>query len=356
MKRISVVLGVILILGGGILSAESSIWIDFTNLEADDEIGGRKVNKETLVDYSTGQIFQGFEGKRSEMVVSLALDEWELLLASSSQTVENIHYSLAKEVTSKKFGKVLGARIHFPAGDYNSWAMVRPPFEIPAYQHPTRWDNGELKNLTQEEIDQANTGNNKKPGESGYVDKNSKFDTRGVVKNVGIIKEIKVQVYGANYPHGLSLRYKDQNSEVHDIFMDHLNFDGWKEIVWTNPNYISEVRNREMRVYPLYPQAFPFVKFLGFIIHRDGSTVGGDFVVYFKDVNVIFDKAVITEEKDIDDEVEWGILSAREEARRSAEIKRVGNIQLLRFIEKQKQALDTETFMKKTEEGTPGGQ
>jgi hypothetical protein len=161
---------------------------------------------------------------------------------------------------------------------------------------------------------------------------------------VGVVKEIQVEVYGSNYPHGLSLRYKDHTGTTYDIFMDHLDFDGWKKIIWKNPNYISEVRNRELRVMPLYPQSFPFMKFMGFVVHRDGTHIGSDFVVYFKDVQVIYDKALILKDRDIDDEAYWSILSERDRARREAEIRRLGNIQVLRYFEKIKQAPRTEVF------------
>jgi len=40
--------------------------------------------------------------------------------------------------------------------------------------------------------------------------------------------------------------------------------------------------------------------------------------------------------RDINDEAIWGILQQRNEARRLAEMKRLGNIQVLRFLEQQK--------------------
>ena len=354
MKRLFFVLGSILFLYAASITAETATWIDFTKLVANDDVSGRDVHTETMINYSAGQIVQSLEREPNEMVVSLILQDWEVELCSSSQTVENMHYSMAKPVTSERYGTVLGTRIHFPVSDYNAWAMVKPPFEIPAFQHPTKWENGELKQLTAEEMQQANETVGKDPGEVGYVDRNSKFDQKGIVKNVGILKEIKVGVYGSNFPHGLSIRYKDQNNNIQDVFLGYLNFDGWKEIVWVNPNYIQEVKNRELYTFPLYPQAFPFIKFIGFVINRDAAGFGGDFVVYFKDVNVIYDKAVLSTDKDIDDEGEWGILEERERARRASEIKRVGNVQLLREIERQKQAETTESFL--GQEETTGGE
>jgi hypothetical protein len=50
----------------------------------------------------------------------------------------------------------------------------------------------------------------------------------------------------------------------------------------------------------------------------------------------VYDKAVLTLERDIDDEATWGILQKREEARRSAELRRLGHIQVLRYLETKK--------------------
>ena len=350
MKKLFISLGIALALCGGFAIADEAVLIDFSELRGDTQVGDRMMHADSMVDYSTQAGASFTEEEKQQMLVSLALDEWEVDLASSSQTVANMRYSMTKEVDSAKYEKVLGARIHFPSGDYNSWAMVRPPFEIPAYQHPTKYDETEgiVKKLTAEEIQQKNEENGVGKGEPAYTDVNSKFNGKGVLKNVGVLKEIKVTAYGSNFPHGLSIRYKDQTGKTHDVFMAHLNFDGWKELIWKNPNYIEEVRNRELRILPLYPQAFPFLKFIGFVLHRDGESIGSDFVVYFKKIDIIYDKAMLTLETDIDDEAAWGILNDREKARRTAEIKRVGNIQVLRFLENKKKAL--ETFEETSEE------
>ena len=214
--------------------ADREILIDFASLESDDEFDGRKMHGASMVDFSgqAGATYTVEEKKR--MLISLALDDWEVELASSSQTIQNMRFSKCQGVRSKRFGQVLGARIHFPDGHYNSYAIVAPPFEIPAFQHPTVLEDGELRDMTAEEMNSINEQRGVKTGEPGFVDKNSKYDGMGVIKNVGNVKSIKVQVYGSNYPHGLSIRFKDQSGASRDIFMDHLNFDGWKEIIWKN--------------------------------------------------------------------------------------------------------------------------
>ena len=78
------------------------------------------------------------------------------------------------------------------------------------------------------------------------------------------------------------------------------------------------------------------MKIVGLIIYRDAQQMGGDIVTYFKDINITYDKALINPQRDIDDEAVWGILTQRQEARRLADVRRLGNIQVLRFLEQQK--------------------
>ena len=136
--------------------------------------------------------------------------------------------------------------------------------------------------------------------------------------------------------------------------MKNLQFDGWKTRIWPNPNYIRDVKNRETTIMPLYPRSTPYVKFVGFVVNRDASNIGEDFVVYFKDIKIIYDKAIVTFERDIDDEGTWHVLDQRERERRAAELNRVGSIQVLRYLEQKKQATmtfdESGAFVEDTEE------
>jgi hypothetical protein len=159
-----------------------------------------------------------------------------------------------------------------------------------------------------------------------------------VVKNVGTIKSVAVNAYGLNFPHGLSTIIIDNQGNHKSMFMGYLNYDGWGELRWDNPGYVQQVRNRELRLYPLYPTSTPFVKFGGFLVQRDAAKEGGDFIVYFKDVKIIYDKAVLDTDRDIDDEALWHIIYDRETARKIWEMDRFGQNQVLRYLEQQKQA------------------
>jgi len=321
MKRLFIFVVVGLLFGGTALFADQSSLIDFTKLGADQVMGTNKTpteNGATLVDYSgvAGASFSDEE--KAAMKSSLALSNWQVVLASSARTVANQSVTMTKEASTnpnaKQFNgqdmankKVLGIRIHFPTEPYNSWAMVQPPFDIPAYADKDSLQGNKLS------VADADKG------------KGEKFNGFGVVKNVGVLKSLSITVYGANFPNGLGVVVGDQDGNEQTIFMDYLEFDGWRTLTWNNPNYIT-----------LYPKGEPYVKLLGIVIYRDASQDGGDFVTYIHDISVTYDKAIIDTQRDINDEAIWGILQQRNEARRLAEMKRLGNIQVLRFLEQQK--------------------
>jgi hypothetical protein len=80
------------------------------------------------------------------------------------------------------------------------------------------------------------------------------------------------------------------------------------------------------------------VKFSGFEITRDASHIGGDFIGYFKHVKVIYDKAVLTTDRDIADEDLWGIVSKKETDKQNGEMLRFGDKQVNRYLERAKMA------------------
>lgn len=320
MKRFfSLMLLMVLFLTGSVF-AEETVLINFSDLI--DDYQGQ--NKATLMDFSTVAGTRYTEEEKAAMQTSLLVPNWEVKLTSSSQTVVNntLSYVLGVPVQNdvNNFAaagdQVMGIRVHFPEGSFNSYAWVKPPFEIPAYATSTV-DNEPIRG------DQF----------SGY----------GVVKNVGVLKSVKVRVYGMNFPMGLGLVFKDARENKQSIFLSYLNFDGWRELEWNNPNYITEVRNREIRTEPLYPKSQPSMTLDSLYIYRDAMQEGGDFISYVKDITLVYDQAVLDElNSDIDHESTWNILADREEARRNAELKRLGNVQVLRYLETQKMHSDEE--------------
>ena len=330
MKRTIIIIAITLVIAG-MLPADEAILIDFSRLTADmrirvdenDQESRPNQNRRTMMDY--GQVAGGSftSAQKALMKTSLALENWDVLFNASSQTIQNISNSYTREAPSKQWGTVLGVMVHYPIDPAYSKASIRPPFEIPAYEPMTEVDdNGNIQ-----------------PSSSDGITGPSRFEQEyGVVKNVGTLRSVAINAYGLNFPHGLNVILIDSEGTEKLCFMGYLNYDGWAELTWNNPQYIFEVRNRDLRLYPLYPTNTPFYKFGGLRLDRDADKGGGDFVAYFKDVKIIYDKAVLDTDRDIDDESIWGIINARETEKKIFEMERFGQNQILRFIESQKQA------------------
>ncbi len=323
--RRSVLFVLVFLLLLGTAFADEAVLIDFSTLTADYPADNPQHNERTLLDYSIAAGSSFTEEEKLEMRISLAIDSWDVELASSSRNVNTISDSMVRSAPVRegadRFGgdTVMGVRVRFPTEPFNSWALIRPPFEIPAFSDTQEVDaDGQL--VTPQE-------------EQG---RGAKFDNYGVVKNVGVLRSVSMNVHGLNFPHGVSIVLMDENNNTQEIFMGNLQFDGWRTLEWRNPNYITEVRNREVRTMPLYPNLSPMRKLVGIRIYRDASQQGGDFITYIKDISLTFDRAVLQLERDIDDENVWGILQDREQARRDAELRRLGNIQVLRYLEQRK--------------------
>ncbi|MBQ5472427.1 MAG: flagellar filament outer layer protein FlaA [Treponema sp.] len=348
MKRTFSIVAAAMLLVGVNAFAEEGILIDFTQLQADccaDENGNPQENSRTVMDFSVSAGATFTEDQKDLMKTSLALPRWEVSLNSSARTVKSLGLSTVVAAPVKAEANVpfagsdvMGVRVVFPEWNSNAHAYIRPPFEIPAYEPFTSADeNGDRQEQTDEE-----KASGKTLFEDGY----------GVLKNVGTIKSIAVTTMGMNYPEGLYVLLKDNDGVERRYFMGYLDFDGWKTLVWNNPQYITEIRNREIRVYPIYPRGIPFVKFTGFQVTRDANHIGGDYIGYFKDVKVIYDKALLTSDRDIADEDLWGIIGKKEADRQAAEMARFGNKQVNRFLEAAKQAKEDQFTSSLNEDGS----
>ena len=328
MKRIIILVAIALV-SAGMLIADEAVLIDFAKLTADirvkvsedDQETQPNHNRRTVMDY--GQVAGGSftEDQKSIMKTSLAIKNWDVQFNSSSRVVLNMENTYTREAPSKKWGTVMGVRVHYPLDVRYSKATIKPPFEIPAYEPMADVD------------DDGTIQESQSDGIIGL----SRFEEEfGILKNVGTIRAVAINAYGLNFPHGLNVILIDSDGTEKVCFMGYLNYDGWSELTWQNPQYVAEVRNRDLRLYPLYPTNTPFLKFGGLRLDRDADHVGGDFVAYFKDVKVIYDKAILDSDRDINDEEIWGIINTRETSKKIFEMARFGQNQILRFVEAQK--------------------
>lgn len=352
MKKTLVLSAALMTLVGFASFAEERTLIDFTTLSADiavypQDYDGEKTNnqnKRTVMNYATAAGASFSAEQKDLMKSSLALAEWEVVLNSSARNVSSLAQSQVKAAPVSSNSKqpfagseVMGVRVVFPTGAYNANAKIVPPFQIPAYEpYSQADDNGDRQPAAKGEGD--STGPKWLFEADDPSDKAS--PAYGLVKNVGTLKKVAVTTMGMNFPHALYVLLGDTDNVTRRYFMGYLGFDGWKTLEWNNPEYISEVRTREIRVYPIYPRGEPFVKFEGFQVCRDAAHVGDDFIGYFKDVKIIFDKANLTSERDIADEDLWGIIGRKESARQALEMSRFGNKQVNRYVERQKMATE----------------
>lgn len=251
---------------------------------------------------------------------------WKVRLNSSSDFLMNRRLSYAKNAevrgtTNKNLfesgaadGNVFGIRINFPNMPANAYAEVTPPVAI-------KYFNG---------------GNDP-----------DKFVGNGLIKNAGAIKSIKVYIKGKGYPFSLYVTLKNRNDEKRAYYLGHLNFHGWDEMVFNNPNYISNPRNIDYDkkgITPLYPQEEPYIMLDSISFFRHQGSITGDFVAYIAWVKVEYDKGIIRDENDdIDDEGTWEILKERREARSKVENSRQGQIDDLRRRELAKKGISEDS-------------
>ena len=335
MKKTFILVAMAFLLMGAVAVAEEAIIVDFALLNADiiaDPNGKMTQNRRTILDYGKVAGASYTDQQKALMRTSLALEQWEVELNSSAQNPLSVATSTIKEAEVRAEGekfasqRLMGVRILFPEWTNNANAKIKPGFLIPAYEKMAQVDDqGNLQEPTAED-----KASGKSRFEDGY----------GIVRNTGVIKSIAVNTYGMNFPHGLYVLLRDQNNVVKRYFMGYLLFDGWREMIWSNPSYIANVKSRELRLYPVYPTALPHVAFEGFLITRDAAHDGGDAIAYFKDVKIIYDKAVLTTVRDFADEDIWGIQTEREMKRKKIEVERFGQTQVLRFLEQEKMATE----------------
>jgi hypothetical protein len=338
------------------LFAKTSVLIDFDKLKAngdgdpknslavddpkmkdakDHDAKKRIQHMPTLVSYGdiAGSSFS--QAEKDFMKISLAAYNWDVTLNSSAAFVENTRFSKAIEWHTKAVSiladntadagrdgfTILGARIKFPEWPYNCNATIKPPFEIPAFDDILTNYKGEPETDAQKLA----------------AGKYKKFDGYGMVNNVGTIKSMKMKVYGLQFQNSISVLLKDDLGVITEYsFPEYLNFDGWREITWNNPAYIDSAANRSLYFMPLYPHSEPYVTLYAFRVYRQGDKIGGDFVVYIKDVKITYDLAVLDRDEPIDNEAAWQIISSKVIESKRREMTKLGQGQILRFLEKKK--------------------
>lgn len=345
-RRTLVFLLTIFLIGPFALSADEATLIDFNMLKADviaDPINQGKFlqNTATLMDFASTAGGTYTADQKAQMKSSYAVGQWDVIISSSSYTVLNQSLTRAAEAAvsaqASRFAgqSVLGFRVHFPLADFNGYAIIKPPFPIPSYEPKATVDAQGNVTPAPAAAGGAADPNAKLSRFEGAIDTATGVQTAfGLVKNVGAIKRLGIWVRGLQFPHRLSIILEDENGRDFTYMMGNMKFEGWRQLTWDNPQYVADVKYRDLRMFPIYPRSAPFFKVKSILVQRDGGEDGGDFVGYIKDVKILYDKAIIQFNSDIDDEGVWGIQKAREDYLKS--VTNYGPQILLRYQEQLK--------------------
>jgi len=207
------------------------------------------------------------------------LEGWKIELNASADMTPNRVNSYCKPVLSQRFGTTLGARIHFPKWNNNSMAIIKPPFPIKIYDEKGQFANAE----------------------------------NGVMPNASEIKTLSIWVNGRNFRFGLAIRLRDRYENITEYFMGWLYFEGWRKLVYINPNFTDRISAKVLKREPLYPFDIPYYVFDSIVIYRPNDEIGGDFVTYIASIEMEYTPYIIDSEvtTDIKDEEVWGIITAR---------------------------------------------
>ena len=269
----------------------------------------------TLIDFAlTGNAdnLQAGEGDTNELVPvaeNIYNDNWVVWLNESARLTENRRNSYVTNVDSKgnngawEAGKVLGIRVHFPLAAWNSYALVKPVFELEMY---------------------------------GGNDGTKYTEGKGVIHNVGEIKSISSWVYGRNFLVSYFINLQNEFGELKSYPMGNVYFNGWRQVRWENREYLPNVRDRVLVREPLYPKMVPSVKLDSLGFYRTKDTKGGNFITYVKDVTLEYDVVVVDFEEDIDDEATWQLLKTENDRKQAIESARIREQAELRDLEQRR--------------------
>ena len=205
------------------------------------------------------------------------LKNWKIELNASANFLKNRVLSYTRPVKSKRFGTVLGVRVHYPTWRNNCFAVIKPPFPIKIYN-----DDGTFANAE-----------------------------NGVIPNAWEIKSLSIWVNGRNYNNQIAVRLRDREGKIHEYFMGNLFFEGWRKLVWVNPNFTDRIYAKSLTKVPLYPKDIPFLVFDSIVIYRQRAEIGGDFVTYIGKIGIDYTPYIVdrTDVEDIKDEQVWQIIA-----------------------------------------------
>lgn len=282
----------------------------------------------TLIDFAITGVadnLQSEEGDTNELITAQQTvfnDNWVVWLNESARLTENRRNSYVTNTESQgnggtwEAGNVLGVRVHFPIAAWNSYALVKPGYELEMY---------------------------------GGAEGTKYTEGKGVIHNVGEIRSVSSWVYGRNYLIAYFVNIQNELGELKSYPMGNVYFSGWRQLRWENSEYLANVRDRVLIREPLYPKMMPSIKLDSIGFYRTKDTRGGDFIVYVKDIMVEHDLAVVDFEEDIDDEGTWQLIKTENERRQAIEAAKMREFNELRDLEQRRMGADNQNTEEETE-------
>ncbi len=282
----SILILLIIMIPGLIIGLVDTYVINFADYE-------RRIFKEYSANTNKGRYKKDGSPNFILNPMIMALSNWKVSVKSSGLRTKNVLMSMCLGVKSREHNQdVLGVRINFPETRQNDRAIISPQFEFNAYNV-----QGNFANLS-----------------------------NGVVANVGYIKEVSIWVKGRNYPYNLALRLANENNIEKEFFFGHMKFDNWRKLTWLNPNYIDSIKDRILIRKPMYPKDLPYFRFRSLVVYRQMDQIGGDFIVYFRNIRMIFEEHTSKPlTADINDEKVWKIMQKKAQAIMDKEHKKLAD-------------------------------
>ncbi|BBM89804.1 hypothetical protein COTS27_01512 [Spirochaetota bacterium] len=218
-------------------------------------------------------------GKANPVQQYLAIENWLVKLNDSANYNQNRELTYAINAKNNAGNKnYIGIRINFPDFPNNAYGTATPPLPFPYY--------GEAES--------------------------------GVIKNVGAIRSVIARVAGRNYPYSVFVNVQHSSGKIVHAPLGRIEFLGWRDLSYENPEYIKDIKQRTLQIRPAYPRVVPSARLNDIIFFRNGEApYAGDFVSYVAWVDIVYDNAFansalesLKESEDyIDDDATWGIIS-----------------------------------------------
>ena len=189
---------------------------------------------------------------------TIAIENWEVQLSPNARTARSVNLSQTRVSPSRQWGTVLGARMHFitEIARLNGWARINPPFTIPV--------------------------------------NDSRFEGQGLLITDRPIKDILVTVYGHNFPLRFNLNLLNGNNDTFTFNYGYIYFDGWETLSLfrykdLSESWLLEITEENRRTLANLNSTLNSIRIQDFTLIKDAQISGGDYIVYFKDVKIIYE-------------------------------------------------------------------